>query len=694
MLIALIHNWPGNKDSEYDLMERIRNILISNGHQCLFIDSFGRIIEQDSGELKRPLEFVDEDKVDFGLSFHFLTPQLLDFFTYTVNWNPLNYILYDPCTGDAVKDRHYDFIVRCFQSHDYLLSGGSQLVDDFVRAIAGFKTGVYPNSLELYTSAPIIPNLPDIKLDKIDVFYIGRNWEKIAEVYGRPINKRHEELLHRLDQSGHFSFYGPRTVYNVPVWEGIKNYRGPLPFDGGRAVIETANAHGIALVLSSDAHRHSGVVSTRLFQACAAGCVIISDDNPFIEKHFGDSVLMFKYEQDAEGTYRNIANILGWIQSNPEEAYIKAKRSHTIFRERYSLDEQIIKIVASHPHNLLSRNEEELLPKDTKEIVDVICFGHRGPVEINSVISQLNSQINININFLLLSDPENRQAFERKLSTNLDSSISCAVIDAPKESARGKLLRDSISRFGKGNTFFELTDDVHLKKDTLSMLCKRVISTRSSIIQTAAYIKNRDFFISLAHKDAVEEMKMATLVLRPVEVSDIVNYESYRFHPSVFMFERSLLESSASTNSLLDCTDAGYFFVLISVGWLDGQALPRYLEKLCVAVLRDDEEFLLDNRYETSVITYEMEKRIVHQALKRHPNYRQLMFGPRQENETGGPSIPFYAPFRVGCAPDPPFSVDAYFRGILKNRPSLMRVYSLLYRRLCKLLKLEAVSCS
>lgn len=117
-------------------------------------------------------------------------------------------------------------------------------------------------------------------MDNPKLFYCGSNWE--GHFRGQ---NRHVGLFKLLDNEGIVRFYGPEVVpewNNYKPWEGYQSYAGEIPFDGV-SLIRKCNECGIVLALSSDMHRRAGAVTNRVYEACAAGCVIISDDNPFMK---------------------------------------------------------------------------------------------------------------------------------------------------------------------------------------------------------------------------------------------------------------------------------------------------------------------------------------------------------------------------------------------------------------------------
>ena len=76
---------------------------------------------------------------------------------------------------------------------------------------------------------------------------------------------------------------------------------------------------GIVLVLSWPAHKEAELMSSRLSESVAAGALVISDENNFAKKFFGDSLLYI----DTRCSIANIFNTFSIIltgQINSEEA--------------------------------------------------------------------------------------------------------------------------------------------------------------------------------------------------------------------------------------------------------------------------------------------------------------------------------------------------------------------------------------
>ena len=124
MKIALVHNWPGQRNSELELIKRIVRIAGDLGHECSVIDPFGHPLSSD-GEHFDCVEFLDLRQYNFCLNLHYVNPNFFDTFSYAVNWNPLDYVVRHPMDGSDLPADHIAYRTACLDSHDALLSAGS-----------------------------------------------------------------------------------------------------------------------------------------------------------------------------------------------------------------------------------------------------------------------------------------------------------------------------------------------------------------------------------------------------------------------------------------------------------------------------------------------------------------------------------------------------------------------------------------
>jgi hypothetical protein len=150
----------------------------------------------------------------------------------------------------------------------------------------------------------------------------------------------YQRFYHMLDQTGYFDLYGHPCSWTKM---NLTSYRGLLPMDD-HSVVDAISKCGIALVLHSHEHIKGGVPTSRIFEAAAASAVIICDQHPFVEKEFGDSVLYIDPNQDPEAVFKQIDDHVKWVHANPDKAIELARRSHTIFMERFTLENELKKI--------------------------------------------------------------------------------------------------------------------------------------------------------------------------------------------------------------------------------------------------------------------------------------------------------------------------------------------------------------
>ena len=168
---------------------------------------------------------------------------------------------------------------------------------------------------------------------KLRLIYWGSTWDKARREYYKP-------FYALLDHSDYFDIYGPAWSWDKM---GLTSYRGLLPIDD-HTVVDKISEAGIALILHSHVHLKGGVPTSRIFEAAAASAVIICDHHPFVEKEFGDAVLYIDPNLEPENVFKQIDDHVKWIHANPDKAIELARRSHAIFMERFTLENELLKI--------------------------------------------------------------------------------------------------------------------------------------------------------------------------------------------------------------------------------------------------------------------------------------------------------------------------------------------------------------
>lgn len=429
--VGLVHNWPGKKNSELDLIGRMQPILRNLGHRPSLVDPIGFVLDDEGC---RTRERIIDDQLDLVLNLHYLNPKMFGRLSYVVNWNPLRYLVGDPATGQSLRAADMEHNFNCFRSHDRVLTAGSDELDDAIAQVR--RSSGKGNDLPT-ADLPLNPTVsarfaraqvsgigcPDAEEAK--VFYIGINWEKLASpAIG---NQRHAGLFRLLDDSGEFRFFGLEKQNGFPLWEGIASYQGHLPFDQGRSILRESARCGISLVLSSNQHIDSAVVSTRIFQAIAAGTIVISDRNSFVERHFGDCCYFFDYGRDARETCSNILDCIEQVRADWKQARARAEKAHQILGHCFDLEKQLENICVQAEHDLETRKKS--LQQLASRSVAVHYLARRtDEAEIAELAENLRGQDHKNWQLHVYSPMGSRSVLEELLDA---SGVRAEVHDLP-----------------------------------------------------------------------------------------------------------------------------------------------------------------------------------------------------------------------------------------------------------------------
>ncbi|WP_394789274.1 glycosyltransferase family 1 protein [Rhodoferax sp.] len=309
---AIVKLWPDIKTAEDECIARLKMAASALNIECIEIHA-------DGSFLSDPKVKVSKSNVDFVIHLHYDTPKRYDAFSFVALWNPLKFY----------HEWGYARTSRNLTSHDDFISCSSQAADDHVARMIRTSATHLPANFHLYHSTPDVIHPPSIGEGKL--FYAGINWEAING--GK---SRHQEVLKRFDKTGLLRIYGPTVFQGVKVWAGYDSYIKEVPFDGISMIHEISKA-GIALVLSSQAHKESELMSNRLFESIAAGALVICDENPFAKNFFGESLLYIDSRCSVEQIFLDITCHLQWVQSYPDLALEKIAKAQGIFRDRFTL---------------------------------------------------------------------------------------------------------------------------------------------------------------------------------------------------------------------------------------------------------------------------------------------------------------------------------------------------------------------
>jgi phosphoglycerol transferase len=296
MRVAILNSWPNIPECAE--AEWIRRALIA----CARLGFDAReVITSDDIMAFEP---------DCVLSTHEYSAKLTPFPTLGLMWSPLSFFAEDPVRRRTVL------------SYDGHLCGSPEIA----RWISDFSAGhskeplihegmMLPSTQDCGAAQPL-PASPA-------VMYAGFHWD----------GSRHGAVFRGLDGRVPLKLFGPPSAWA----DRGAAYGGSLPFDG-ISVVAAIRRSGIALCLHKAAHRASACPSMRLFEAAAAGALIITDDFSFPRQWFRNSVLYVDAALPTPLMVEQIVRHVDWALANPVAASRLAMRSNSLFRRSLSLD--------------------------------------------------------------------------------------------------------------------------------------------------------------------------------------------------------------------------------------------------------------------------------------------------------------------------------------------------------------------
>ena len=404
---AVVSAWPDIKNAEYEIIKRIRISAKSTNAECIIVDNEGYIIGEND---QRVGEYLSGYEVEFIIALHFITEKLYNVYMYGAMWNPPKFLVEWGYEQESNKYFTYD---------DYLIYG-SRKIDGHLKNLLLQTDKDISGCLHFMTSVPGKPFKPKLT-DSARLFYSGINWERISNLKGR-----HHDLFKALDSENLTRIYGPEKFFDAVPWKGYQTYAGSLPFDGF-SVMKAINECGISLVLTSDTHRDAEAVSSRLFESCAAGAVLICDANPYIVREFGDSVLYINYDKkDYTKNVDQIKKHLLWIKDHQSKALELAKKSQAIYIEKFHLDKVLAELLAKH-----SERKAQVIAQNCniESRVSVIIRVLNSNEDFLPIIQSLNTQYNISkIDLVIICDGESQAKIAEIFSKNISPLIRWDIL--------------------------------------------------------------------------------------------------------------------------------------------------------------------------------------------------------------------------------------------------------------------------
>jgi hypothetical protein len=348
MKIALVNAFPNLAHSaEKEFIRRC--ILVSQklGHEAIEVATSDEIIACDPTFVIVTHEFVAKTT-------HHYTVGLL--------WSPTKFYKDD---SDRVKAiRSWDLVVPI-----------NAATRQFARDVHfPYRHMSAVSDRNFYPSAPVA-DVPFPSSDKLSLAYVGVHWD----------GNRHEQLFRALAKVVDLNVYGPPKA-----WEFIKDsYRGSLPFDGD-SVIAALNRHGAALAIHKASHIEEDTPSMRVFESCAAKCLVITDPLPSLIEIFGDSLSYVDVSRDPAVVARQIAATIDQHRRDPALHIDMVRRARDAFESKASL-EQLVERLLEDVTERMQANAAQKHPEDADITVIVRC-GSRPLSMVQRAVSSLAAQ--------------------------------------------------------------------------------------------------------------------------------------------------------------------------------------------------------------------------------------------------------------------------------------------------------------
>jgi hypothetical protein len=477
---AVVKLWPELKTAEDECIARLKIAASAIGVQCIEIHADGRMITD-------PEVVISKSTVDFVIHLHYDTPKLYDAFSFVALWNPIRFY----------HEWGYFRCSRNLVTHDDFISCSSDTADDQIKRMIRGKTTHLSPRFHLYHSTPDIVHQPSLGDGKL--VYAGINWDAL-----KGGNSRHQELLRYLDKTGLLRIYGPTIFHGVKVWDGYESYIKEVPFDGVSMIDEISKA-GVSLVLSSQAHKDSELMSNRLFESIAAGALIICDENNFAKKFFGDALLYIDSRASVERTFDAIVGHMEWAKQNPTLALEKITQAQEIFRQKFGLIRNLTDLYSG-----LNARKQELSGDETTDAasfkVDLaLLMPQYSEAVLQAHIESAQVQEYSNFQATLWTDPATNKLYGPQIVKAL-AKASVSIDLRETEFSRAGIYPEIATERSLGSAIINIVDSARAS-DALVVAApnERLFSNHLTILSsalkkddgvncsaTAAIIKNRD----------------------------------------------------------------------------------------------------------------------------------------------------------------------------------------------------------
>jgi hypothetical protein len=269
--------WPGSvENGEFEIIRRLQHYF--DRHDAVFdlISNDGRSLDRDSNYVGSKLAIFED--YDFVISAHYSSHKVLDTFHYHALWNPTEFLFHRFNNPVGLTQA----LQNIFSNDDFIVSNSDCVIERLSSLALPYAHSLQGDFPRFFPASPDNGFKTVIK-NNFKIFYCGINWDAHNEGAVKERWNRFSAMFKALDDEQVMNFYGPTFVNGREPWAGYQSYRGQLPFDG-ISLIQAIHESGVGLALSSDVHREcGGMLSSRAYEILAAGALLISDKNKFLE---------------------------------------------------------------------------------------------------------------------------------------------------------------------------------------------------------------------------------------------------------------------------------------------------------------------------------------------------------------------------------------------------------------------------
>ena len=529
---------------ESEARERIKYCLRKLGHEVVELDNYNYSFSDGI--------YAENLKLDCLLS-HCVVEQcdrvFPDIFSCFFYWCPSEFLSPDIAVDYITYMNKHDIIVGGYESNFTKLNLSNTRFFECNQDLLKFSASI-----------PLDWIIPPQNNINYKLFYVGMNVG---------LKSRYIDLIRFLDSKNLINIYGPLMAFGKKnTYSNLTSYKGDIPFDG-RTILKKINQAGICLALNSNIHNSVDFVSNRIYEAAAAGAIIISDDNLYVRKYFGDSVFYIDTTLPESMQIEKIKEILDFIKNNQEFVYKMAVESQRIFKEKLAMEQQVIDLV-----DFIKQKKVEMETQNNFG-VDVICELDSID-DFNTIYKELKKQYVKNYRLILITSID---IFEK-----INNSIDLEMFFILKQEHNGVNYLEAIKNV-KSKYFFFMNKYSHLHANHV---LKNIKALDDNVLfsYSGTYLKQKDGYITLNNKPISQNLFL-NLINKNVELSfgveETTSLSSVIFKTSVLDFVNNyeMMQINSSPHmylilcSIIKANKTGQFTYCLSSGYKDIEDIEK-----------------------------------------------------------------------------------------------------------------------